>query len=148
MLCAGWVVKMWACCSDREYYHPFSTRKHDMPTCLLYQAIGLNGYQPVADSQENGICTLRMRVPEKAVKCPGCGSTKVIRRGTLQRLVHAPFIGTCKTKAFIQAPRVECRKCQRVRTIKLPHVVPGKNHTKSFVRLGHPKIRQLLFDRC
>jgi len=49
-----------------------------MPTCLLYQAIGLNGYQPVADSQENGICTLRMRVREKAVKCPGCGSTNGI----------------------------------------------------------------------
>ncbi len=31
-----------------------------MPTCLLYQAIGLNGYQTVADSLEKGVCQLRM----------------------------------------------------------------------------------------
>jgi len=105
-----------------------------MPTCLLYQTIGLDGYQPIADSLENGVCQLKMRVPDKAVKCPGCGSRNVIRRGTLQRLVHAPPMGTHKTKVFIQAPRVECRRCQRVRTVKLPHVVPGKNHTKSFAR--------------
>jgi len=106
-----------------------------MPTCLLYRAFGLNGYQLVADSLEKGVFQLKMRPPEKAIKCPGCGSTKVVRRGTLQRLVHAPLIGTYKTKVFIQTPRIECRQCQRVRTIKLPHVVPGKNHTKSFARL-------------
>lgn len=62
-----------------------------------------------------------MRTPEDALKCPGCG--------------YAPPIGNCKTMVFIQVPRIECRKCQQVRTIKLPDLVSGKNHTKSFVRL-------------
>ena len=106
-----------------------------MLTCLLYRAIGLNGYQPVANWVQKGVFKLRMRAPEDAVKCPGCGSRDVIKRGTLNRVVYAPPIGDYKTTVFIQVPRVECRKCQRVRTIKLPNVVPGKNHTKSFVRL-------------
>jgi len=106
-----------------------------MLTCLLYRAIGLNGYQPVANWVQKGVFKLRMRAPEEAVKCPGCGSRDVIKRGTLNRVVYAPLIGNYKTMVFIQVPRVECRKCQRVRTIKLPGVVPGKNHTKSFVRL-------------
>jgi len=76
-----------------------------------------------------------MRAPEDAVKCLGCGSRDVIKRGTLNRVVYAPPLGLRKTMVFIQVPRVECRKCKRVRTIKLPGVVPGKNHTKSFVRL-------------
>ena len=104
-----------------------------MPTCLLYRAIGLAfsfwGYQPVANWDEKGVFKLRMRAPEDAVKCPGCGSRDIIRRGTLDRLVDALPIELRKTMVFIQVPRVECRKCQRVRTIKLPNVVTGKNHT-------------------
>ena len=39
------------------------------------------------------------------------------------------------TIVFIDAPRVECRSCERVRIIKLPGVVSGTNHTQSFARL-------------
>jgi len=106
-----------------------------MPTCLLYRSIGLAGYQPVAHREQKGVFQLRMRAPKKALKCPGCGTQDVIKRGTIDRVVQAPLIGLLTTTVFIQVPRVECRKCKRVRTIKLPGVVPGKNHTKSFARL-------------
>ena len=36
---------------------------------------------------------------------------------------------------FIESPRLECRGCGRVRTMALPQVSAGKNHTKSFARL-------------
>ena len=106
-----------------------------MSTRALYLAIGLGGYRHQAAWDEQGQFKLRLEPPESAVRCPGCGSREVIRRGTYERLVHAPPIGLRKTVVFIKAPRVECRKCETVRTAHLPSVVPGCNHTKSFARL-------------
>lgn len=107
-----------------------------MSTSVLYRAIGLGGYRHASARDEQGMVKLRMEPPESAVKCPGCGSSHVVRRGAYDRLVHAPPVGLRQTVVFIRAPRVECRRCQNVRTIILPGVVPGKNHTKSFARLA------------
>lgn len=106
-----------------------------MSTSVLYRAIGLSGYQHVAARDDRGLFKLWMDPPERAVKCPGCGSSDVIRRGVYDRLVHAPPIGLRSTVVFIRAPRVECRRCRTVRTVTLPSVAPHKNHTRSFVRL-------------
>lgn len=106
-----------------------------MSTNVLYRAIGLAGYQHVSTLDEKGKFKLFMEPPASAVRCPGCRSTEVIRRGTYQRQVHLPPIGQRKTLVFIRTPRVECRKCNTVRVIRLPSVVPNKNHTHSFVRM-------------
>lgn len=106
-----------------------------MSTSVLYRAIGMRGYRHVACWEEGRSCRLRMRPPESCVKCPGCGSRKVIRRGTVDRRMHAPPLGLKTTLLIVQAPRVECRACRTVRTVALPNVVPHTNHTKSFVRL-------------
>lgn len=106
-----------------------------MSTAILYRAIGLAGYRHQAAWDELGDFKLRLSPPFNAIKCPGCGSCDVIRRGTYDRKVHAPPIGLRKTIVFIQAPRVECRTCNTVKTARLPSVIPNKNHTHSFVRL-------------
>ena len=106
-----------------------------MSTSILYRAIGLGGYRHVATWEEKGEFKLRVQPPESAICCPGCGSNDVIHRGTYDRRVHAPPIGLRKTVVFIRAPRVECRRCQTVRIVQLPCVVPLSNHTKSFARL-------------
>ena len=59
----------------------------------------------------------------------------VIRRGIVDRMVHAPRIGVDRTVYFIQVPRLECRRCERVLTAALPNVVPQCNYTKSLARL-------------
>ncbi len=105
-----------------------------MSTSVLYRAIGLGGYRHITAWDEKGEFKLRAEPPDSAVRCPGCGSKKIVRRGTVDRRVQVPRIGLRKTMVFIQAPRVECRKCGTVRIIHLPSVVPHKNHTKSFVR--------------
>ncbi len=107
-----------------------------MPTDLLYTAIGMKDYVPLSMSDRSGVINLAMRAPESAVKCPGCKSSDVIRRGTVDRKVHAPPIGLRTTLISIQTPRVRCNACGSVRTIELPKVVPLKNHTKSFARLA------------
>lgn len=106
-----------------------------MSTRGLYLAIGLGGYRHVAAWDENGQFKLRLQPPESVLCCPECRSSDVIRRGTVDRKVHAPPIGLRKTIVFIRAPRVECRRCQRVRVVRLPSVVPKCNHTKSFAKL-------------
>jgi transposase len=104
-------------------------------TNVLYRVLGLPGYQHQSIKDKGGVLTLRVRPPASGVACPGCGNTDVVRRGTYSRVVHAPPVGLRATTVFIDAPRVECRSCKRVRIVKLPGVVPGTNHTHSFARL-------------
>ena len=106
-----------------------------MSTSVLYRAIGMSGYEHRGAWDENGTFKFRARVSLKKCSCPGCGSKHVIRRGFVDRLVHAPPIGLRRTVMFIETPRLECRVCGTVRTMPLPKVPPGKNHTKSFARL-------------
>jgi transposase len=106
-----------------------------MPTSSLYIAIGMKGYRHLSSFQGKGIFILRLAAPEKAVCCPACKSKDVIRRGTVERVLRGPPIGMRRTCLFVTAPRVQCRKCPGVRTIRLPSVVPLKNYTMSFVRL-------------
>lgn len=107
-----------------------------MPTDLLYTAIGMKDYLPLGSSDRAGVLSLSVQPPKSATRCPGCKSTDVIRRGTIDRKVYAPPIGLRTTLMTIQTPKVECRHCGSVRTIELPKVVPSKNHTKSFARLA------------
>lgn len=107
-----------------------------MPTDLLYTAIGMKDYLPLSSSDGSVILSLIMDVPDPAIRCPGCKTKDVVRRGTVDRKVHAPPVGLRKTVLSIRAPRVECAACGSVRTIELPKVVPLKNHTKSFARLA------------
>jgi transposase len=106
-----------------------------MPTSVLYSAIGMKGYRHQSGSELEGVFSLRMAVPEKAVCCPVCKSNDVVRRGTVERKLYSPPIGLRNTRLFVMTPRVQCRKCPGLKTVQLPNVVPHKNHTKSFARL-------------
>ena len=106
-----------------------------MSTSILYTAIGMKGYRHQSSFEKGGVYVLAMAAPEKAVCCPVCKSTDVIRRGTVKRKLYGPPIGMRVTRLLVKTPRVECRKCPGVKTIRLPGVVPLKNHTRSFVRL-------------
>lgn len=107
-----------------------------MSTSLLYRAIGLSGYIHLEAWDEQGQFKLRARTREKELRCPGCDSQRVIRRGCVIRKVFAPPIGLRKTVLFIQTPRLQCHDCGCVKTMQLPKVVPGTNHSKSFARMA------------
>ena len=128
------VVKKWANRSDVSSLNNF-IRSTEMPTSLLYSALGMKGYRHQSGSEKEGVFSLRMLVPEKAICCPVCKSRDVIRRGTVERKLYCPPIGLRTAQLFVITPRVQCRKCPGVKTVQLPYVVPHKNHTKSFVRL-------------
>ena len=106
-----------------------------MTTNELYSALGVAGYEHLRCWRKEGFFYLRMAAPSSCYRCPKCGSREVIRRGTYDRVVHAPPVGMLKTLLFIKAPRLECRICKQVLNAVLPNVVPRCNYTKSFARM-------------
>jgi transposase len=107
-----------------------------MATRELYRSIGVGGYEAVDCWRKEGMFFLRMEAPASCHRCPKCGNREVTRRGTFDRIVHAPPIGMDRTKLFIKAPRLECQRCEQVLNAVLPNVVPLCNYTKSFARLA------------
>ena len=108
-----------------------------MSTSVLYQALGLGGYTHQAAWDGNGVFKLRVHPPVKSIKCPGCGSEDVIRRGTYDRKVHAPPIGMRKTIVFIKAPHVECRKYLTIAMEHFHVCVPANNDFRRTRAAGH-----------
>ena len=106
-----------------------------MTTRELYRSIGVSGYEHHQCWRKDGFFFLRLAAPDTCLRCPQCGNREVIRRGTVDRVVHAPPIGMDRTQLFIQTPRLECRRCERVLNAVLPNVVPRCNYTKSLARL-------------
>ena len=101
----------------------------------LYKSIGVRGYSSLECWRKDGTFHLRLAAPASCYRCPQCGNRDVIRRGTVDRIVHAPRIGMDRTLLLIQTPRLECRRCERVLNAVLPNVVPKCNDTKSFARI-------------
>jgi transposase len=101
----------------------------------LYSALGVSSYDILDSWREDGRFHLRLGVPVSKLRCPQCGDRNVIRRGLVDRMVHAPPVGLDRAVYFIQVPRLECRRCERVLTASLPNVVPQCNYTKSLARL-------------
>ena len=95
-----------------------------MTTRELYSSIGVSGYEHQQCWRKDGVFHLRMAAPGSCYRCPQCGNRDVIRRGTVDRVVHAPPIGMERTQLFIKVPRLECRRCERVLNAVLPNVVP------------------------
>jgi hypothetical protein len=106
-----------------------------MTTRELYSSIGVSGCEHQQCWRKDGVFHLRMAAPGSCYRCSQCGNRDVIRRGTVDRVVHAPPIGMERTQLFIKVPRLECRRCERVLNAVLPNVVPLCNYTKSLARL-------------
>jgi hypothetical protein len=73
-----------------------------MTTQLLYHALGVDGYTATRCWETEGVFCLQMEAPSSCHRCPKCGRGDVIHRGTFDRTVHAPPIGTCRTQLFIK----------------------------------------------
>jgi hypothetical protein len=69
-----------------------------MTTKVLYHALGVDGYTATRCWKTEGVFCLQMEAPSSCNRCPKCGRGDVIHRGTFDRTVHAPPIGTCRTQ--------------------------------------------------
>jgi hypothetical protein len=95
-----------------------------MDMSLLYHTLGVDCYAATRCWGKEGVFYLQIAAPSSCHRCPKCGRGDVILRGTFDRTVHAPPIGTCRTQLFIKGPRLEFRSCQQVLNAAVPKIVP------------------------
>ena len=105
-----------------------------MSTSLLYHAFGIRGYKYMNTRYEEGAVIFSICQPAHQLRCPDCGSHRVIRRGNRVRRFQAVPIG--KKPVFIElaVSRVWCLVCDIVRQVKLGFARPKKRYTNGFER--------------
>ena len=105
-----------------------------MSTSLLYHAFGIRGYKYMNTRYEKGAVIFSIHQPNQQLRCPDCGSHRVIRRGNHVRRFRGVPIG--KKSVFIElaVSRVWCLCCGVVRQVKLGFARPKKRYTNEFER--------------
>lgn len=102
---------------------------------LTVPRLGDEGYRKVRERFEGGAVVFEMEPKKAEIRCPGCRSRRVIRKGRKTRRFRTLPIG--RRPVFLEAviPRVHCRDCGIVRQIRLSFAEPRRGHTRSFARL-------------
>lgn len=100
----------------------------------VYAALGVRGYEHRSIRLGEGSVVVRLRMRDKSVCCPGCGSENVVRRGCEIREFRAPPIAHRCVRLLIDVPRVECEACGTVRQVTVTGMAEGHRCTWSFVR--------------
>jgi len=105
-----------------------------MSTSLLYHAFGIRGYQYVKTDFEQGKVVFTVREGRRDLRCGGCGSGRVIRRGTYPRRFRAVPIGRHPVQIVLDVPRVGCLDCGAVRQVPVGFAEERCSYTKAFER--------------
>ena len=105
-----------------------------MSTSLLYRAFGVRGYQYHATKYAGNTMTFLITQPRHTYRCPQCGSKDVIGRGQTVRIFRSLPIGDHPTFISLPVPRVECRRCNVIRQVKIPFAEPRRTYTRAFAR--------------
>ena len=64
-----------------------------MSTSLLYHAFGIRGYKYLRTKYEEGAVVFTIEQERQRLRCAGCGSARIIRRGKVLRKLRALPIG-------------------------------------------------------
>lgn len=100
----------------------------------VYAALGVRGYEHRSIRLGEGSVVVRLTVKDDAVRCPGCGSGDVVRRGCETRDFRAPPIANRCVSLLIDVPRVACEACGTVRQVAVTGMAERHRCTRSFVR--------------
>jgi transposase len=117
------------------FLHKPLDQESGMSTSVLYQALGIRGYKHQSIRKERGRIVLRARHDGKKLKCPKCGGTHITRRGTVERRLSAPPIGSLPVVVFADVPRIQCHDCKATPVLPLPFADRQRSYTRSFERL-------------
>lgn len=105
-----------------------------MSTSLLYHAFGIRGYDYVRTQYEGGQVIFTINHKPDELACSHCGSSRVIRQGTVNRRFRAIPIGFKPVTISLAVQRVLCLACLLVRQVKLGFADPRRSYTKAFER--------------
>ncbi len=103
-----------------------------MSTSLLYHAFGVRGSRLLRTVLLNGEVLFEIEEQRDRLECSCCGSSDVIRRGTVTRFFRSVGIGSKPVTISCPIQRVECRECEVVRQVKARFADPKRTYSRSF----------------
>lgn len=105
-----------------------------MSTSLLYHGFGVHGYDYVNSKFNGGAVMFTLRPKAFELQCSSCKSSRIIRRGTVERRFRSLPIGRKPVWFSLAVQRVECLVCGLVRQVKIGFADPRRSYTKAFER--------------
>ena len=105
-----------------------------MSTSLLYHAFGIRGYKYVSTHYESGKVIFRILKERTTLRCPQCGSARVICKGSVERSFAAVPIGSKPVRIVLAVQRVLCLACDVLRQITIDFADPRRSYTRQFER--------------
>ena len=105
-----------------------------MSTSILYHGWGIRGYQYVRSWFDDGRIVFDIRQEDWRLRCPACGSNRVIGRGQFEREFRTLPIGNRPVIIRLPIQRVECRECGVVRQVKVGFADEWRRYTHAFER--------------
>ena len=105
-----------------------------MSTSLLYHGWGIRGYYLVREEFGQGRIVHVIEQEDWRLRCPACGSPRVIRRGYCWRLFRSLPIGGRPVFVRFAVPRVGCQACGAVRQVKLGFAEQRVSYTRAMER--------------
>jgi len=97
-----------------------------MSTSLLYHAFGLTDQRYLKTEYKEGTLLIHIQTKNSKIKCSNCGSRKVIKRGTTDRLFRTLPIGNRPVYLLAKVQRLECMDCGVVRQERLTYAEEKK----------------------
>ena len=105
-----------------------------MSTNVLYHALGVWGYQDVNMHYAGSEVVVTVHQERCALRCAGCGSRQVVRRGSYPRRFRSVPIGSQPVQIELDVARLACAKCGANRQSDVGFADPGRNYTRTFER--------------
>jgi len=105
-----------------------------MSTGLLYHGFGIVGYNYVRTRYEGGRVIFVMEHKKDKLRCPECEKKDIILKGLVRRRFRTIPIGSKPVYMDLDVQRIECKRCNIIRQVKLGFADPKYSYAKSFER--------------
>lgn len=103
----------------------------------------MRGYRYRKTEYVEGAVIFTIEQPRESYRCSACGSEDVIGRGQNPRRFRTVPIGSKAVYLALAVPRVECRRCNVVRQVKIGFADPRVTYTKAFQRYALELLRDM-----
>lgn len=92
-----------------------------MSTSLLSHAFGLTDQQYLKTEYKEGTVIFHIRTKDKKLRCSSCGSSNIIKKGTVERLFRTVPIGLKPVYLLAHVQRLQCNDCGLIRQERLSY---------------------------
>jgi len=105
-----------------------------MSTSLLYHYFGIRSYKYVSTHYESEKVIFRILKERTALRCPQCGSARVICKGSIERRFASVPMGSKQVLIVMAVQRVLCLAFHVLRQITIDFADPRRSYTRQFDR--------------